>query len=129
MDISHKGVVSNYGEGGATKRERGRGANEVLPLRKGGGGADKKVSTMLKGGGRTCFGEVFPRRPEVLAILKGGGVQKVSTLRKWALEKKLPCLEEGGGGEGRVQKVSDPRFSHFVAPLPVINDQSLSEQW
>ena len=31
----------------------------------------------------------------------------------------LPCLEGGGGG------VSDPRFSHFVAPRPVINDQSL----
>ena len=41
----------------------------------------------------------------------GGGVQKV-----------LPCLEGGGG---RAQKVSDPRFSHFVAPLQVINDQSL----
>ena len=31
--------------------------------------------------------------------------------------------------EGVAQKVSDPRFSHFVAsPLPVINDQSLSNQ-
>ena len=28
------------------------------------------------------------------------------------------CLE--------VQKVSDLRFSHFIAPFPVINDQSLS---
>ena len=37
-------------------------------------------------------------------------------------QKVLPCLECGGGG----QNVSDPRFSHFVAPpLPVINDQSL----
>ena len=26
-----------------------------------------------------------------------------------------------------MQKVLDPRFSHFVAPLPVINDQSLSK--
>ena len=24
------------------------------------------------------------------------------------------------------QKVSDPQFSHFVAPLPVINDHSLT---
>ena len=32
----------------------------------------------------------------------------------------LPCLERGDA-----RKVSDPRFSHFVAPLPVINDQSL----
>ena len=47
----------------------------------------------------------------VSTLYKGGGAQKV-----------LPCLEQGGGG----QKVSDPQFSHFVAPpLPVINDQSL----
>ena len=40
----------------------------------------------------------------------------------------------GGGGAGEAQKVSDPRFSHFLAlsppppppHLPVINDQSLS---
>ena len=32
-----KGLVTNYGEGGATKREGGGGgACEVLPLRKGG---------------------------------------------------------------------------------------------
>ena len=37
----------------------------------------------------------------------------------------LPCLDGGGA-----QKVSDPRFSHFVAPpLPVINDQSLNEAY
>ena len=35
------GLVTNYGEGGATKREGG--ASEVLPLQKrGGGGARKK---------------------------------------------------------------------------------------
>ena len=35
----------------------------------------------------------------------------------------LPFLEGGGGA----QKVSDPRFSHSVAPPPflVINDRSL----
>ena len=43
--IVHKGVVTNYGEGGATKREGG--AREVLPLRKGGAG---KVLAILKGG-------------------------------------------------------------------------------
>ena len=32
---NNKGLVTNYGEGGATKREGG--AREVLPLRKGGG--------------------------------------------------------------------------------------------
>ena len=40
-----KGLVTNYGEGGATKREGG--AHEVLPLRKGGA---EKVLAMLKGG-------------------------------------------------------------------------------
>ena len=30
-----------------------------------------------------------------------------------------------GGGGGGAQKVSDPQFSHFVAPVYVINDQSL----
>ena len=40
-----KGLVTNYGEGGATKWEGG--AREVLPLRKGGA---EKVLAMLKGG-------------------------------------------------------------------------------
>ena len=31
----------------------------------------------------------------------------------------LPCVKGGA------QKVSDPRFSHFVAPLPVSNGWSL----
>ena len=46
----------------------------------------------------------------------GGGSAKSFTL--------CACLEGGGGA----QIVSDPRFSHFVAPLldlRVINDQSL----
>ena len=41
----NKGLVTNYGEGGATKREGG--AREVLPLRKGGA---EKVLAILKGG-------------------------------------------------------------------------------
>ena len=52
---------------------------------------------MLGAAGRTKFSP----------FKRGGGAQKV-----------LPCLE------GRAKKVSDPRFSHFVA-LPVMNDQSL----
>ena len=44
--------------------------------------------------------------------LKGGGGR----------EKFYPVLRGWGVG---VQKVSDLRFSHFVAPPPVINDQSL----
>ena len=57
---------------------------------------------------------------EVLAIMKGG-------------RKKFPPFKRGGGREkfypvlrGGEQNVSDPRFSHFVAPRPVINDQSLT---
>ena len=42
----YKGMVTNYREGGATKREGG-GACEVLPLRKGG---VENVLAMLKGG-------------------------------------------------------------------------------
>ena len=50
--ISFKGLVTNYGEGGATKREGG-GACEVLPLRKGGA---EKVLAMLKGGAQKVLG-------------------------------------------------------------------------
>ena len=45
-NMCYKGLVTNYGEGGATKREGG--ARKVLPLRKGG---TEKVLAMLKGGG------------------------------------------------------------------------------
>ena len=40
------------------------------------------------------------------------------------MQEVLPCLEGGR------KKVSDPRFSHFVAPppLPIINDQSINEE-
>ena len=51
-----KGVVTNYGEGGATKREGG--AHEVLSLRKGGA---EKVLAILKGGGTKSFGIDFMR--------------------------------------------------------------------
>ena len=50
-----QGVVTNYGEGGATKREGG--AREVLPLRKGGA---EKVLAILKGGTKS-FGVNFMR--------------------------------------------------------------------
>ena len=56
----------------------------------------------------------------------GGGAKSFHSLNERGGEarKVLPWLREGGGA----QKVSDPRFSHFVAPpLPVINEQSLME--
>ena len=49
-----KGLVTNYGEGGATKREGG--AREVLPLRKGGA---EKVLAMLKGGHKKFWGSFY----------------------------------------------------------------------
>ena len=49
--LGYKGLVTNYGEGGATKREGG--AREVLPLRKGGA---EKVLAMLKGGHKKFWG-------------------------------------------------------------------------
>ena len=48
-----KGVVTNYGEGGATKREGGGGAREVLPLGKGGA---EKVFAILKAGAQKVLG-------------------------------------------------------------------------
>ena len=45
----------------------------------------------------------------------------------------FPLFKRGGGGvlpclEGGAYKVSDRRFSYFLPPLPIINDQSLSFQ-
>ena len=60
---------------------------------------------------------------EVLAILKEGA-QHLHYSKAggggggWRRKKCYPGLKGG-----RAQKVSDPRLSHFVAPLPVINDQ------
>ena len=47
----NKGLVTNYGEGGATQREGG--AREVLPLEKGGA---EKVLAVLKGGAQKVLG-------------------------------------------------------------------------
>ena len=49
--VLDKGLVTNYGEGGATKREGG--AHEVLPLRKRGA---EKVLAVLKGGHKKFLG-------------------------------------------------------------------------
>ena len=50
----HKGVVTNYGEGGL---QNGReGAREVLPLRKGGA---EKVLAILKGGHKKFWGRFY----------------------------------------------------------------------
>ena len=88
------------GRGGATKRERG--ACDVLPLRKGGGG--RKGFSHVEGGHKKILKRGFHSS-------KGGR------------EKCYPVLKGGGGP----QKLSNPRFSHFVAPLHVSNDQSLRD--
>ena len=49
-------LITGRGGGGGYKTGGGRGAHEVLPLRKGGGA--EKVLAMLKGGTRS-FGVVF----------------------------------------------------------------------
>ena len=48
------GLVTNYGEGGATKRQGGGGASEVLPLQKR-GGAEKRFSRAEGGWGHNKF--------------------------------------------------------------------------
>ena len=53
MGRAAKGLVTNYGEEGL---QNGRGACEVLPLRKGGA---EKVLAMLKGGGHKTFWGIF----------------------------------------------------------------------
>ena len=43
-----KGLVINYGGGGGGGLQNGRGACEVLPLRRGGGGGGGKAETVLR---------------------------------------------------------------------------------
>ena len=50
----------------------------------------------------------------------GGGAKSFHPLKGGGGQKVLTCLE---GGEGA--KSFGPAISHFVAPLPIINDQSL----
>ena len=75
------------------------------------------------GGGTTRFGVALAQGLEVLTILKGD-VRSFHPLKKaQEMLKVLPCLEvEGGGGVSNKFRIH--HFSNFVAPLPVINDQS-----
>ena len=58
MSLSSKGLVTNHGEGGGGGyKTGGRGAREVLPLRKGGGA--EKVLAMLKGGHNKFWGSFY----------------------------------------------------------------------
>ena len=51
----------------------------------------------------------------------GEGRQMFPPFKRGGGHNKFYPVFTGGGG----QKVSDLRFSHFVAPLPIINDQFL----
>ena len=54
----------------------------------------------------------------MLPLQKGGDEKSFSPFHP---------LKRGGGGAQQVLPCQflDPQFSHFIAPLPVINDQSL----
>ena len=104
-----KGLVTNYEEGGGqgvTKREGGH--VKFYPYEK--GGRAEKVLAMLKGGQKNFWGSFYKVAWSFRHIEARGGAKSFA-------------LSWGG-----TQKVSDPRFSHSVAPpppLPVINNQSL----
>ena len=85
------------GGGGGGGYRTGKVTSEFLPLPKKRREAQKVVS-ILKGD-TANFKVVLTQELEVSAILNWGG---------------------------GAQNVSDPRFSHFVSPLPMINDQFLS---
>ena len=75
MSVNSKGVLTNYGEGGGL--QNGRGAREVLPLRK---GWAEKVLAMLKGGHNKFWGSFSAVARRFSHIVGGGGPQKMSTL-------------------------------------------------
>ena len=54
--IPPKGLVTDYREGGATKREGGGGHVKFYPYEKGGA---EKVLAMLKGGHRKFWGSFY----------------------------------------------------------------------
>ena len=77
----------------------------------------EKVLAMLKGGHNKFWGSfyVVARRFSHIVGGGGGGREKFPLFKRGVgAQKVLPCL--GGGG---AQKVSDPRFSHFVVPPPL----------
>ena len=59
--------------------QNGRGACKVLPLRKGGGGAEQ-VLVMLKGGHKRFWGSLYAVAGSFSHIEWGRGAQKVSTI-------------------------------------------------
>ena len=74
---------------------------------------------MLKGG-TTRFGVILHSSLSLSHIEggEGGGAESVHSL-KGGHKMFYPVMRGGGA------KVSDSRFSYFVAPLPIIIDQTL----
>ena len=71
---------------------------------------------MLKrGGGTKSFGEFFYAVALSFSHIEGEGAQKVSTLLNGGAGEKFYPVLRGA------QKISGPRFSHFVAlPSPLL---------
>ena len=92
-------ITGRRGGGGGGLDKNGMGVVNFYPYEKGGVGGGKRFSHAEGGGG-------------------GGETKNVRPL-KGAVQEFVPCLV------GVVQKVSDLLYSNFVAPLPVINDQSI----
>ena len=56
----HKGLVTNYGEGGGGRLQNGRGGHvKFYSYEKGGGGVEQVLAMLKGGGGRKSFGVVF----------------------------------------------------------------------
>ena len=107
-NINDKGLVTNYREGRGYKTGWGGGAREVLPLQK---GEAEKVWAMLKGGHKKFRGSFYAVAWSFIHIVGGGGREQFPVFKRGGV--KTFTLSWGGGG---AQKVSDPQFSHFVAP-------------
>ena len=99
--------------------QNGRGACEVLPLRRGG-----RKSFCYAEGGHKFWGSFY-----VVALSfshiegeEGGGARSFDTLKE-GMQKVLPCLEGGGGA-----KCFGPAIFPFLSPpLPIINDQFIND--
>ena len=106
---STEGLVTNYGEGGL---QNGRGACELLPLRKG-GGMEKVVAMLKEGHKKFCVSLKFSH-------IEVGGAQKVFTLSKkgggGGSKKSFPLFLVGGGGGHK--KSFGSTIAPFCSPPP-----------
>ena len=99
-----------------TKRE---GVHVKFYSYKKGGGQNKFKLAMLKGGGghNTFWGSFYLLAWSFSHIVGGGGTTSFHPFKGWWGEGTKSFTLSWGRGGG-AQKVSDPRFSHFIAPPP-----------